>query len=87
LRYWDEIDRTLEEHHVALVSVTEPFDTTTPIGQAMQHIMRTFARLERDLAAARTRDVQAYRKAHLQPHGPIPFGFLKQGDRLVPVPD
>ena len=43
----------LQEHHVEFVSVNENFDTKTPMGRAMLHIIMVFAQLERETTAER----------------------------------
>lgn len=70
---WD----TLQEHHVEFVSVSENFDTSTPMGRAMLHIIMVFAQLERETTAERVRD-NYYKRAGLGawPGGPAPYGFI-----------
>ena len=46
----------LRDYNVALVSVTEPFDTTNSIGKAMLQLIGVFAELERGMISERTRD-------------------------------
>ncbi len=46
----------LESHGVGLASVTESFDTTTPMGRAMIGMLGTFAQLERDTFMERSWD-------------------------------
>lgn len=74
---------TLQEHHVEFVSVSENFDTSTPMGRAMLHIIMVFAQLERETTAERVKD-NYYKRASLGawPGGPAPFGFAigKQPD-------
>lgn len=71
-RLWE----VLQAHHVEFVSVNENFDTATPMGRAMLHIIMVFAQLERETTAERVRD-NYYRRASLGswPGGPAPFGF------------
>lgn len=66
----------LREHGVEFVSVNENFDTKTPMGRAMLHIIMVFAQLERETTAERVRD-NYYRRAALGawPGGPAPYGF------------
>lgn len=66
----------LQAHNVEFVSVSENFDTTTPMGRAMLHIIMVFAQLERETTAGRVKD-NYYRRAALGswPGGPAPFGF------------
>lgn len=67
---------TLQEHRVEFVSVSENFDTSTPMGRAMLHIIMVFAQLERETTAERVRD-NYYKRASLGswPGGPAPYGF------------
>lgn len=46
--------KLLEDNKVALISLTERFDTTGPIGKAMVRLLAVFAELERDLIRERT---------------------------------
>ena len=66
----------LQAHHVEFVSVSENFDTATPMGRAMLHIIMVFAQLERETTAERVKD-NYYRRAALGswPGGPAPYGF------------
>lgn len=66
----------LREHGVEFVSVNENFDTKTPMGRAMLHIIMVFAQLERETTAERVR-YNYYRRAALGawPGGPAPYGF------------
>jgi len=41
---------------IGFISITENFDTTTPLGRAMVHIAATFAQLEREMLQQRVRD-------------------------------
>ena len=87
----------LQEHNVEFVSVTENFDTSTPMGRAMLHIIMVFAQLERETTAERVRDNYQSRAAlGAWPGGPAPYGFTigrgPAGDgriipTLVPVPE
>ncbi|GAB6909485.1 putative Resolvase domain [Desulfosarcina cetonica] len=54
---WDELDKI----GVKVVSIVEQFDTTTPIGRAMLHIVLVFAQLEREQTAERTAATMQYR--------------------------
>lgn len=41
---------------IDFISITENFDTTTPLGRAMVHIAATFAQLEREMLQQRVKD-------------------------------
>jgi site-specific DNA recombinase len=45
-----------ERHDVALVAVTQPFNTTSSIGRLMLHVLLSFAQFEREVIGERTRD-------------------------------
>lgn len=45
-----------EEHNVEFISVTEAFDTQSPMGRAMRNIMSVFAQLERETIQQRVTD-------------------------------
>ena len=71
-RVWEVLDR----HGVAFVSVTENFDTGSPIGRAMLNIVLVFAQLERETIAERVRDNYRHRFAlGAWPGGPAPYGY------------
>ena len=86
-RLWE----TLKAHNVEFVSVNENFDTSTPMGRAMLHIIMVFAQLERETTAERVKD-NYYRRASLGawPGGPAPYGFVtgrkrNSSGRVVPT--
>lgn len=71
-RLWE----LLERHNVAFQSVTEHFDTASPMGRAMLNILMTFAQLERETTAERVRDSYLHRfSLGAWPGGPAPYGF------------
>ena len=59
----------LQAHNVEFVSVTENFDTSTPMGRAMLHIIMVFAQLERETTAERVKDNYDSRAFIHQPDG------------------
>lgn len=77
-------------HNVEFISINEKFDTTTPMGRAMLHIIMVFAQLERETIAERVKDNYYSRIQHGNwPGGLTPFGFenskTKIDGRLVPT--
>lgn len=71
-RVWE----VLERHGVEFQSVTEQFDTSSPMGRAMLNIVLVFAQLERETIAERVRDNYQHRFAlGAWPGGPAPYGF------------
>ena len=86
-RLWE----ILREHNVEFVSISENFDTSTPMGRAMLHIIMVFAQLERETTAERVKD-NYYRRTSLGawPGGPAPYGFTvgrsrDESGRAVPT--
>ena len=66
----------MNKYEVEFVSVTENFDTSTPIGKAMIFIMAVFAQLEREQISKRVYD-NYYDRIELGrwPGGPAPYGY------------
>jgi DNA invertase Pin-like site-specific DNA recombinase len=58
-------------------------DTTTPAGEAMAHVMATFAQYERRVIAQRTSDALAELRSRSRVYSPTPFGFERDGKSLV----
>ncbi|MEO0859198.1 MAG: recombinase family protein [Pseudomonadota bacterium] len=50
-----EVLQQIEDEGVNFVSITESFDTTTPMGKAMLQICMVFAELERNMISERTK--------------------------------
>jgi site-specific DNA recombinase len=46
----------LEQRHVSFVSVTQQFNSASPMGRLTLHILLSFAQFEREIIAERTRD-------------------------------
>ncbi|MGN0493874.1 MAG: recombinase family protein [Acutalibacteraceae bacterium] len=83
-RLWE----LLEEHGVEFQSVTEQFDTSSPMGRAMLNIVLVFAQLERETTAERVKDNYIHRfKLGAWTGGPAPYGFdltkITDGGRKV----
>jgi DNA invertase Pin-like site-specific DNA recombinase len=65
-----------QEHGVEFVSINEKFDTSSPMGRAMLHIIMVFAQLERETIAERVKDNYYSRiKQGNWPGGHAPLGF------------
>jgi len=54
LRHLIDVVHDLEEHGVALISLTEQIDTTTPGGRLVFHVFGALAQFERELIRERT---------------------------------
>ncbi len=64
------------KYNVSFISVTENFDTTTPLGSAMIMISSVFSQLERDTIAERIRDnMYELAKTGRWLGGTTPFGY------------
>ena len=79
-----------KKHNVEFVSVTEKFDTSTPMGRAMLNIVVTFAQLEREQIAQRVKDNYYQRgKTGRFLGGKIPLGYnrikIEIDGKKVPV--
>ena len=62
LDFWQIVSK-LEERDIALVSVTESFDSATPAGRLMMNLLASFAEFEREQIKARTKQGLASRAA------------------------
>lgn len=65
-----------EKQGIDFVSVTQPIDTTSPVGRLMRSILMEFAQFEREMIAERTRDkLGAMIKKGKWTGGPPPMGY------------
>lgn len=65
-----------ERHDVQFVSITEHFDTSTPMGRFALGILIQVAQLEREVTADRVRDkIAASRRRGLWTGGQVPLGY------------
>lgn len=70
-----------EAHGVAFVSVTQAFNTATPVGRMFMNILLSFGQFEREQTAERTRDkVHAARRKGLFTGGLLPLGYDRHPD-------
>jgi site-specific DNA recombinase len=71
----------LQELGVSVVSISEPFDTSSPMGRAMLSIMCVFAELERETILERTQDgLNTALRAGTYCGAYAPFGYRKIGE-------
>jgi DNA invertase Pin-like site-specific DNA recombinase len=56
IRDFAQLMTALEAQNVALVAVSQPFNSATPMGRLTLHMLMSFAQFERELASERTRD-------------------------------
>lgn len=68
---------------IALVSISQAFDTSDSMGRMILNVLLTFSQFERELIAERVRDSIRTRKRHGKVHGGLsPFGYDWEKDRL-----
>ena len=73
---------------IALVSISQAFDTSDSMGRMILNVLLTFSQFERELIAERVRDSIRTRKRHGKIHGGLPpFGYVNTDDGLRVVPD
>ena len=75
-----------KKHGVSFVSVSQRFDTSTPVGEVTLNILLSFAQFERQIIAERTRDkMQACRRRGRWTGGRPPLGYdvAPEGGKLV----
>ncbi len=71
-----ELLRLFEQYGVEFLSQAERFETTSPMGKAMQSLLMVFAQLERDTICSRVRDAVFSRaKIGFNTGGPPPIGY------------
>jgi site-specific DNA recombinase len=76
-----------EKRKVALVSVAESLDTQSAAGRLVLNIMVSVSAWEREAIGERTASVLRHKKREGQVFNHTPFGFLRDGGRLIPLPD
>lgn len=76
----------LEKHNVGLVSICESVDTKTAAGQFMLHLLGAVGQLEVRQVSERTKFALAHKRQRREAYGPIPFGFRRDGNVLIPEP-
>ena len=82
------IVQELERNNVQLVSVTEPVDTTTPLGTLFLHLLAIFAEFERNSFIERIcAGIRTKASLGLWIGGRPPFGYRLEAKRLVVHPD
>jgi len=67
----------------ALVSVSESLDTGSAAGRMVVNMLGVVAQWEREAIAERTVTALAHKRARGDVYGPTPFGFSREGSRLV----
>lgn len=62
-------------------------DTRSSAGRFMLTVLAAAAEMERNRIGERTREAMAVKRKRREVYGPIPFGFDRDGERLVPNAD
>jgi site-specific DNA recombinase len=70
---------------VALVSVAESLDTGSAAGRLVLNIMTAVSQWEREAIGERTQVALLHKKAHRRVYNHVPYGFVRDGDSLVPL--
>lgn len=61
-------------------------DTRSATGRMMLTMLAGFAQFQRDTISENTRTALTFKRDHGRVSGPIPFGYVRDGDHVVPVP-
>lgn len=69
---------------VSLVSVAECLDTASAAGRLVLNIMTSVSQWEREAIGERTATALQHKKAHRRVYNHTPYGFVRDGDTLVP---
>lgn len=74
------------KHEVGLVSVSETIDTSTAAGRGFVHLLGVFAQWQREAIGENTATALGYKRHRRQVYGHVPFGWHREGKKLVEVP-
>ena len=73
-----------DKHHVSFVSVTQQFNTSTPMGRLTLNVLLSFAQFEREVTGERIRDkIAASKKKGMWMGGFVPLGYDAVDKKLV----
>lgn len=75
------------KHNVALCSISESLDTSTASGRLMLNLLASVSQWEREAIAERTSFALAHKRRSGDVYGPVPFGFARNGSKLVRDPE
>ena len=68
--------KVFETHAVSFVSVTQNFDTSTPMGKLMLNVLLSFAQFEREITGERIRDkIASSKRKGMWMGGFTPLGY------------
>jgi site-specific DNA recombinase len=75
---------TFDSRNVTFVSITQSFDTRSPMGRLMLNVLLSFGQFEREVTGERIRDkVAASRKKGMWMGGWTPFGYEVRDRKLI----
>jgi len=74
----------LDKAGADLVSLSERIDTTSAAGKMVFRMLAVLNEFERDQISERTSTILQHKKAKGEVYSPIPFGFERDGNKLVP---
>lgn len=78
---------SLDKAGVSLVSATETWmDTGSAAGRMILNIITAVAQWEREAIGERTSAVLQHKREQGKVYNHVPYGFLRKGDRLSPLP-
>ena len=81
---WCQVNELLDEHEVALVSVTQKIDTSTPMGRFFRDLLMLFAQFEREMIAERVYEKMSEQAARGRWSGGRPIlGYDVEGKLIV----
>ena len=80
-----QIAEKLDKAGADLVSLSERIDTTSASGKMVFRLMAVLNEFERDQVSERTTAALQHKKAKGLVYSPVPYGYERRGDTLVPV--
>lgn len=87
-RDFERIYEICQKPNVAILSITQSYDTSTPSGRLLRNLIVEFSQYERDMIADRTRDKMLQRaEKGMWNGGNAPFGYKVENKKLIPHPE
>ncbi|MFC1713667.1 recombinase family protein [Candidatus Poribacteria bacterium] len=78
------IEEVFDKTDVGFSSVSDNFDTTTPNGRLVLHILASVAQWEREIICERTKETTEYLRSERRKFSPLPLGYEAGEDgRLI----
>ena len=82
-----ELLERFQKRGVSLVSVAESLDTGSAAGRLVLNIMVSVSQWEREAIGERTATALRHKRAHHRVYSNTPYGYSRDGDALVPLPE